>query len=338
MALSQRLDIWMNTRITRIEDLHDGVYGAGLEATQMSTALLSGNLAFSQHGSILYSSGLINGQVTLRGPLSADRLTVGVGLRMGAGTRHWVQETGTGAVGVFHGGDEHDAFYTPGSLYATATLSIERLEEVAASEELALDRPILGGTGIYSQPLAPASVRRLRQAFELIHCGVPALQRGTHIGEDLVRAIINHIGRVPAGRYQRGGKDAYARIVRRACAYIFEHLADPISLDELAKAAYTSRRSLFRAFADLLDDTPQTYVRRLRLHRIRHDIASEKKEPARSPSSPINGGSANLARMAGWYRELFGERPSETLAQVHEGVRERPAVLRRSIGTNRIGS
>lgn len=338
MASSQRSEMWTNIPITQIEDLHNAVYGAGLEATQMSTALLSGNLAFSQHGGILFSSGLINGQVALRGPLSADHLTVGVGLRMGAGTRHWLQETGTGAVGVFNGGDEHDAFYTPGSLYATATLSIERLEEVAAGEELALDRPILGGTGIHSRPLAPASVRRLRQAFELIHSGVPALQRGTHIGEDLLRAIINHIGRVPAGRNQRGGKDAYARIVRRARAYIFEHLADPISLDELAKAAYTSRRSLFRAFADLLDDTPQTYVRRLRLHRIRHDLATEKERACTIALIANQWGISELGRMAGWYRELFGERPSETLAQVHEGVRQRPAVSRRSIGTNRIGS
>ena len=39
----------------------------------------------------------------------------------------------TGSVGVFHGGDEHDAFYTPGSLYATATISLERLEQIAAA-------------------------------------------------------------------------------------------------------------------------------------------------------------------------------------------------------------
>src|SRR5262245_54310744 len=102
MASSPRLEVWANTPIARIEDLHDAVYGAGLEATQMSTALLSGNLTFSQKDDVLYSSGLINGQVALRGPLSADHLTVGVGLRMGAGTRHWLQETNTGAVGIFH--------------------------------------------------------------------------------------------------------------------------------------------------------------------------------------------------------------------------------------------
>lgn len=275
-------------------------------------------LVFARREGVLYSSGLINGHVALQGPLSHDHVTVGIGLRMGAGTRHWLAETPTGTVGVFHGGDEHDALYTPGSLYATATLSIEQLEEVAASEELVLDRPILGGTGANSRLLETAAVRRLRQAFELIHHGQPTLQRDVRIGEELLRTIINHVGRVPASGNQRGTKDAHARIVTRARSYILEHLAEPISLDELAKAARTSRRTLFRAFGDLLDDTPQNYVRRLRLHRIRHDLASDAERACTIAVIANQWGMGELGRMSGWYRELFGERPSETLSKARE--------------------
>lgn len=132
--------------ITRIEDLRDAVLDANLEAMQMSTALLSGDLAFGQDDRVVYSSGLLNGQVALRGPLSQDLLTFGVGLRMAPGTRHWLEETPTGSVGVFHADDEHDAFYAPSSLYATVTLSPERLEQFAADEELVLDGRALGGT------------------------------------------------------------------------------------------------------------------------------------------------------------------------------------------------
>ena len=145
---------WTSVPIARIEDLRDAVYGAGLEATQMSRASLSGNLTFVRRDDVLYCSGLIDGQVALRGPLSNDQITVGVGLRMGGGTRHWLEETASGAVGVFLGGDEHDAFYAPGSLYATATLSLDRLEQLAAGDEFVLDRPALGGTGLHPRPLA----------------------------------------------------------------------------------------------------------------------------------------------------------------------------------------
>ena len=154
---------WTNIPIARIEDLRDAVYGAGLEAIQMSSGPLSGDLAFAQRDGVLYSSGLINGRIALRGPLSTDGVTVGVGLRMIPGTRHWLKEVPTGAVGVFHGGDEHDALYTPGSLYATATLSAERLEDIAARENMVLDRSVLGGTGVHLRALSDATVMRLLQ-------------------------------------------------------------------------------------------------------------------------------------------------------------------------------
>ncbi|WP_413989159.1 helix-turn-helix domain-containing protein [Labrys okinawensis] len=283
----------------------------------MSIASLSGNLAFARRNGILYSSGVINGRVALFGPLSSDQLTVGVGLRMGAGTRHWLQETASGAVGVFHGGDEHDAFYTPGSLYATATLSLDRLEELAAGEDLVLDRPVLGGTGLHARPMVRRVLTRLRRSFELIHNGNGDAMQETRIGEELLRALIAHIARPPRALNSRGRLDAHAMIVKRARAYILEHLTEPICPDELAKASFTSRRTLFRAFAEILDEAPQTYVRRLRLHRIRHDLASEEERACTIALVANQWGISELGRMSGWYRELFGERPSETLAHAH---------------------
>ncbi len=60
MGMSQNFETWTNVPITRIEDLRDAVLGAGLEATQMSTALLSGDLAFAKVDEVIYSSGLLN--------------------------------------------------------------------------------------------------------------------------------------------------------------------------------------------------------------------------------------------------------------------------------------
>jgi AraC-like DNA-binding protein len=304
---------WTRVSIARIEDLRDAVYGAGLEATQMSTAALSGNLAFAQHDEVLYSSGLIDGQVALRGPLSSDQITVGVGLRMGGGTRHWLEETASGAVGVFHAGDEHDALYTRGSLYATATLSLDRLEQLAAGEDLVVDRPVLGGTGLHAEPLASAALIRLRHAFELIHSGHAMGE--TRVGQELLRALIAHLGRAPRARNRVGRTDAHAMIVRRARAYIAEHLAEPICPDTLAQAALTSRRTLFRAFAEILDDTPQIYVMRLRLHRIRHDLASDEERACTVALIANQWGISELGRMARRYCDLFGEFPRDTLAK-----------------------
>lgn len=315
MNVSPNSETWANVPISRIEHLQNAVLGAGLEVTQMSSAALSGGLAFATVGDITYSSGLLNGQVALRGPLSQDLLTVGVGLRLGAGTRHWLEETGSGVVGVFHGGDEHDAFYTPGSLYATATLSVERLEQIAADEELVLDRPVLGGTGMHPRPLSAALLRSLRRSFERVHGGRFASGKAeVRIGAALLRAITLHIGREPIRRARLGDRSGHSRIVGRARTYILDHLSEPISLESIAAAAFTSRRTLFRAFADILDDTPQAYVRRLRLHRIRHDLASDEERACTIALVANQWGMSELGRMSGWYRELFGERPSDTLS------------------------
>lgn len=305
---------WTRIPIASLEDLRDAVYGAGLEATQMSSAALSGSLAFSHCDHVLFCSGLIDGQVALTGPLSTHLLTIGVGLRMGAGTRHWLQETASGAVGVFHGGDEHDALYTNGSLYATATLSIDRLEEVAADEDVVLDLPMLGGTGLHEAPLSQPVTDRLAEAFDSIHSAPPGQCPDIQAGHALLRALVHHIGRVPAPYNRMGTQDAHERIVRKARDYIMMHLAAPISPDGLARATGTSRRSLFRAFAAVLGDTPQAYIRRLRLHRIRQALASEEERDCTIALISNEWGIGELGRMSGWYRDLFGESPSTTRA------------------------
>lgn len=300
--------------IERIEDLGDAVRDAHLQATQLSVAPLSGSLVFAEHDGIICSSGLLEGRVALRGPLSCDMITIGAGLRFPPGCWHWLTEVETGGVGVFNASDEHDSVYTPGSLYAGVTLSSERLEAEAAKREVVLDRHVLGDSRIHSRRLAKGIQQQLAREFSLAHAGRG--DAGVAINE-LLSALIDHLGRPPIDHNRRVSRNQHARIVHRARNYVHEHLAEPISLDAIAAAAYTSRRTLYRAFADILDDTPQAYVRRLRLHRIREGLAGDAEKACTITIIANQWGIGELGRLAGWYRELFGERPSETLAHAH---------------------
>lgn len=310
-------EAWTRIPIARIEDLSDAVYGAGLDATQMSAGDLSGGLAFSEYDGVICTSGLINGRVALFGPLSQDMITLGIGLYLAPGTRHWLNEVETGNVGVFFPGDEHDSIYTPGSLYATVTLTADRLEEEAAKDDLVLDRKTLGGSGVHVHNLAAEVLTDLKRQFERVHNGY-ALPGDAYIGRTMLDGLILHLARPPYVGNGGTHPGSFGKIVVRARAYILENLSEPISVDDIAAAAYTSRRTLFRAFADILDETPRTYVRRLRLHRIRHDLASEAERACTIALIANQWGISDLGRMSGWYRELFGERPSETLAQLRD--------------------
>jgi len=311
-------DPWTRIPISRIEDLRDAVLDAGLEATQMSTDALSGSLAFTEHRGIICSSGHIGGTIALSGPLSLDKVTIGIGLRVSPGTWHWMNEVHTGSIGLFHPGDEHDSRYTSGTLYATLSIDIDQLEAEAAQQNLTLDRKTLGGTGFHPRLFNDGVRAELCREFAQVHAGQtsPATSRAV-VCEAFLEAAITHFARLPFCVNRKASQSAHARIVRLARAYVLEHLAQPISLDAIAAASHASRRTLYRAFEEILNDTPQHFVRRLRLHRIRHDLASDAELNCTIALVANQWGISELGRMSGWYRELFGERPSETFARTH---------------------
>jgi AraC-like DNA-binding protein len=140
------------------------------------------------------------------------------------------------------------------------------------------------------------------------------------IGTQLLDAMIVHFARLP--RSQVGGVDprGSARIVARARAFIHANLDRPLSIEMIASAAATSHRTLHRAFQIVLDETPYSYVQKLRLHRIRHELISEAEAVCTITSAAHRWNIPELGRFAGWYRDLFGELPSQTLARHHHGV------------------
>lgn len=318
---------WSVEPIAQIEDLRDAVLGAGLDATQMASGAMSGAVAFARERGIVFSSGFIGNRVALTGSLSQDAITLGVGITLPVGTRHWLSEVESGEVGVFLAGDEHDALYPSGAIYASATLSAEDLESAAADRGLVLNEKLLGGTRVHARRMADRIVAPLRGAFERLHDG-RATPEDSQVGSAMLDALIRHLARRPLQLRGRLRPNCHGRIVARARAYILEHLSEPILVDDIAAAACTSRRTLFRALAEILDESPSAYIRRLRLHRIRHDLAGEAERACTIALVANDWGMSDLGRMAGSYRELFGEKPSETLAKV--------AMSELQIGTDRI--
>jgi len=312
MASAAHSEAWTRLPIASVEDLGNAVLGAGLRVTQLSRTPVTGSLAFTTADDIVCSSGSIGGRVSLTGPLSEAHVTVGVGLVMGPGTRHWLNETGSGSVGVFLAGDEHDALYTPGSLYVAVTLPAERLEAMAAAHDLVLDTGTLGGTGIAARPLLAGPRQALEAQVRRLHDSVDPDFDPRRVHENVLRALISHLARPPrsivGGRNPRG----HSRVVARARAFIHANLHRPLTIDLIAEAAATSLRTLTRAFQAVLGETPYSYVLKLRLHRIRHDLVSDAELEVTIRCIARRWGIHEMGRFSGWYRDLFGELPSLT--------------------------
>ncbi|MFE0172788.1 AraC family transcriptional regulator [Streptomyces sp. NPDC059002] len=118
-----------------------------------------------------------------------------------------------------------------------------------------------------------------------------------------------------------GPRPGHPRSLRAALAFIETNLAEHLSLGGIADAAGCSPRTLSSAFRTRLGLSPMSYVRSLRLDRIRADILASA-----DPVGMIayRWGVSHLGRFAGEYRERFAELPSATAARRWQDPVTRP--------------
>jgi AraC-like DNA-binding protein len=306
---------WTRTPVKSIDDLADAVHGAGLRAVQLSRARVAGSLVYAESDGITYSSGFIDGRVQLIGSLSESDVTFGIGLNMAPGSKQWFSEVADGAIGQYMAGDEHDALQSPGALYAAITLSEERAEEMGASFDRVLEARKLGGSSVYPGTVSPSDLRELQLGFKLLHAtGTDSMR----VGQLLRRVLIEQVGRAPVAMYSGLDYRGRSKIVRRCREYIDENLHESLSMEALAEATGTSTRTLFRSFTEVLGETPLYYVRQLRLHRIRHDLLTSIDAERTVTAIANRWGVTELGRFAGWYSDMFGERPSQTISHARQ--------------------
>lgn len=304
--------------IRRIEQLSDAVLGAGLETIQF-TPNLGGSLLHARRRGALFSSGFIDGKVALRGCLSREVLTLGLGLNMVGSARQWLSPVGTGTVVVFGAGEPHDGMYDVGSVYLAVSLPFEMLAAEAEREGVLLPGGL--ATGVLERSMAQAPLARLSAAYSaLLTDAPPPLPPGETVEEVALAALVEHLSGGAEIVHAAYGASSYERIVDRARAFIDGAIETPLSTDQIARAAHTSRRSLNRAFLQVLGETPREYVLKLRLQRIRDDLASPREAELTVTMASNRWGVAELGRLAARYRELFGELPSETLRRRRTGV------------------
>ncbi len=129
---------------------------------------------------------------------------------------------------------------------------------------------------------------------------------------------------------ERTSPRAYANsrtvlVFRRARDLIEQNLADGISITTLCRNAGVSRRSLESVFRAVVGMGPSAYIRALQLNQVRRDLLATAEESASIGMIAARHGIWHWSRFSSYYRELFGELPSETRRASHDS---------RKLGTN----
>jgi AraC family transcriptional regulator len=94
--------------------------------------------------------------------------------------------------------------------------------------------------------------------------------------------------------------------MRRVCDYMHAHLAEEVSLQDLARVAHVSRFHLIRIFKQTYGETPYQRLTRLRIQRAQRLLATSD-----TPITQIalDCGSANQTHFAAAFRRLVGLSP-----------------------------
>jgi AraC family ethanolamine operon transcriptional activator len=111
----------------------------------------------------------------------------------------------------------------------------------------------------------------------------------------------------------RGPVPSAMRLVRDVEHYLDTAGSRPVHISEICAQFNVSRRSLHRAFYDMLGLGPVTFLRRKRLCAIHSALRENTPATATIGEIAMQHGFIELGRFAHYYRSLFGEYPSETL-------------------------
>jgi AraC-like DNA-binding protein len=107
--------------------------------------------------------------------------------------------------------------------------------------------------------------------------------------------------------------------IRRAVAYIEDHVAEPLDVVAIADAARVSVRGLQAGFQRHLGVTPMQHLRLRRLAAARQDLLDADPAEVTVATVARRWGFAHLSRFARLYRATYGENPSQTLYGSHGG-------------------
>ncbi len=201
-----------------------------------------------------------------------------------------------------------------------AVIAEQRLEEYAERVEKVDLRPIMGKANPV-EALPPVIQSRL---LAILYIGAEHMAKNLDDGtshpnswrhfEDTVFSVcVQALSAVSNNNGRRHEYRVHRYIVKSVRELTLAQHCDPITIGEICTTLNISRRTLNHAFQQVLGITPVAYMRNIRLHKIRAELQYKSEQISNIACVASHWGFWHMSLFARYYRELFGECPSETL-------------------------
>jgi len=111
------------------------------------------------------------------------------------------------------------------------------------------------------------------------------------------------------------GRPAHSALVRRAMAYMHEHMGEPLRVGLVARQCGVSVRSLQAGFQREVGLAPSDWLRAERLDRVYAALSEAQPGTAGVTDIALQWGFVHLSDFAAHFRKRFGEKPSQVLSR-----------------------
>lgn len=281
-----------------------------VEAGQMRGRLKHATLAGLSIGAGTFSRGLIS-----RGVYSNRRVTIGLLFESRA------RRTDMGRlwnIRVWAPGTEHQSRYVGGASFGALSVSTEDLASFYGPESRCSDPSFWRENSTFSADPVGG-----RASAEALRCMMANFENRSRIvtpkhAEFWKRAILEAAMPAVADTQLETRASSPLKLVRKAQEFIDASGSTPVHLSELVNSLRISRSTLARAFDEVLGVSPIAYLRHRRLCEARIHLRERAGPVATIADVAFEQGFSDFGRFSRYYRALFGEYPSATLAQVRE--------------------
>ena len=307
-------------RVESIEDLRRALDGADTRSIPLGSRVPKGSIVNAAAGDVLLTAGQWSADIRTRGSITAQRISLGV--KLDSESTHFSFRSGRevfpGDVYVLARGDDVDHRVSGSIRYAFVSMRPELLLSHAAEDAWR------ESTGFWekrrwfcaSPPIRGLIARSIQTlVMEVLRSDVPVTGPALRqLQVELIEPFLWGFMFDESRRRERHTLSGTA-IVRSVEDWVDGHSPETVQLADLCRALRLSRRTLQRAFTEVLGMGPARYLTLKRLTAVRAELRQSDPAAATVTEIALRYGFWELGRFARDYRRTFGESPSETLSK-----------------------